>query len=81
VRAASDAAPKSSRYQFLPFGAGPRICMGAAFAMVEMTIMLASFVRAARFVLAPGFDPQPSGQMFLLPKNGMPMRVTMWTRD
>lgn len=76
-RFAPDASPRPSRYQFLPFGAGPRICMGAAFAMVEMTIMLASFVRAARFELAPGFEPQPSGQMFLLPRNGMPMRVTM----
>ena len=69
--------PKPTRYQFLPFGAGPRICIGAAFAMVEATIMLATFVRAARFALAPDFDPQPSGRMFLLPKNGMPLQRTL----
>jgi CRP-like cAMP-binding protein len=68
---------KPTRYQFLPFGAGPRICIGAAFAMVEATIMLATFVRAARFALAPDFDPQPSGRMFLLPKNGMPLQLTL----
>jgi hypothetical protein len=45
--------------------------------MVEATIMLATFVRAARFELAPGFDPKPFGQMFLVPKTGMPMRIIM----
>ena len=66
---------KQNRYQFLPFGAGPRICIGAAFATIEATIMLATFVRAARFELLPDFEPNPCGQMFLLPRNGMPMRV------
>jgi cytochrome P450 len=65
------------RFQFLPFGVGPRICIGAAFAMLELTIMLATFVRAARFEIADGFDPRPSGQMFLLPKRGMPMKVML----
>ena len=68
---------KPSRFQFMPFGAGPRICIGAAFAMIEATVMLATFVRAARFELSADFDPQPTASMFLLPKNGMPMRVTM----
>jgi len=76
-RFAPDHPAKPTRFQFLPFGAGPRICIGAAFAMIEATIMLASFVRAARFALDPDFDPQPSGRMFLVPKNGMPMRITM----
>jgi cytochrome P450 len=44
---------------------------------VEATIMLATFVRAARFALAPAFDPHPSARVFLLPRNGMPMRVTL----
>jgi cytochrome P450 len=73
--------PKPSRYHFMPFGAGPRICIGAAFAMIEATIMLATFIRAAHFELTPGFTPQPSAQMFLLPKNGMPMSVTMRNAD
>jgi cytochrome P450 len=61
----------------MPFGAGPRICIGAAFAMMEATIMLATFVRAARFTYPMAAAPQPSGQMFLLPKDGMFMRVRM----
>jgi cytochrome P450 len=69
--------PKPGRFHFLPFGAGPRICIGAAFAMLEGTIMLAEFVRAARFAVEPGFDPQPSARMFLLPRYGMPLRVTL----
>jgi cytochrome P450 len=68
---------KPTRYQFLPFGAGPRICIGAAFATIEATIMLATFVRAARFEAAPDFHPQPTARMFLFPKHELPMRVTM----
>jgi cytochrome P450 len=72
---------KPTRFQFMPFGAGPRICMGAAFAMIEATIMLATFVRAAHFEVGAEFDPQPAGRMFLLPKNGMPMRITLRERS
>jgi cytochrome P450 len=75
ARFAPDNPVKPSRYQFMPFGAGPRICIGATFAMIEATIMLATFVRAARFAYAPMRPPEPSGQMFLLPKGGMFMRV------
>ena len=67
---------KPNRYQFMPFGVGPRICIGAAFSMMEATIMLATFVRAAHFEYASAAPPVPSGQMFLLPRNGMFMRVT-----
>jgi cytochrome P450 len=79
-RFSPDSRWKPTRFQFMPFGAGPRICIGAGFAMLEATIMLATFVRAARFEVGPGFDPQPSARMFLLPKNGMPMRVTLRER-
>jgi cytochrome P450 len=70
-------APKPSRYKFMPFGAGPRICIGAAFAVTEAVIMIANFVRAARFALAPGSDPRPVGQMLLRPKRELRMTVTM----
>lgn len=69
--------PKPSRFQFLPFGAGPRICIGASFATIEATIMLATFVRAARFDLVDGVDASPIGRMFLVPRDGMRMRVTL----
>lgn len=76
-RFAPDADFKPSRYQFLPFGAGPRICIGAAFSMIEAKIMLATFVRAAEFELEPGFVPAPTGQMFLTAAGDIPMQVRL----
>lgn len=76
-RFSPDSPLKPNRFQYMPFGAGPRICIGASFAMLEATIMVATFVRAAHFYLDPGFEPEPSARMFLLPKNGMPMRVML----
>jgi cytochrome P450 len=70
-----------SRYQFMPFGVGPRICIGAAFALIEATAMLATLVRAARFESPPGHEPIPVWRVVLLPKGGMPMRVTMRLRQ
>ena len=66
-----------SRFQFMPFGAGPRICIGAAFALVEATAMLATLVRAARFENPPVQEPTPVWRVVLLPKDGMPLQVTM----
>jgi cytochrome P450 len=72
----NSARPKASRFQFLPFGAGPRICIGASFATIEATIMLATFVREARFEPVDGADMSPVGRMFLVPRDGLRLRVT-----
>lgn len=66
-----------SRYQFLPFGAGPRVCVGAAFALTQATALLATFLRAAHFECPPHFVPEPVARLALLPRTGMPLRVTM----
>ena len=68
-----------SRYQFMPFGAGPRICIGAAFALVEATAMLATLVRAVRFESTPQ-QPIPISRVVLVPKDGMTLRVTLRDR-
>ncbi len=65
------------RNQFMPFGAGPRLCIGAAFAMVEATVALATMVRAADFEFAGDVAATPVARIVLVPKNGMPMRVTL----
>ena len=41
-------APPPDRYAYLPFGAGPRVCLGAQFALTEATLVLAKIVRAFR---------------------------------
>ena len=62
--------------QFLPFGAGPRICSGMAFAMVEATVILATLIRDVRFELASrDFVPTPISRVVLVPKEGLPLRV------
>jgi cytochrome P450 len=64
------------RGQFMPFGAGPRICLGAAFAMAEATVVLAALLRGARFDWDGRHEPQPVSRVTLQPTGGMPLRVT-----
>jgi cytochrome P450 len=45
-------APEIPRYAYLPFGVGPRVCIGAHFALREATLVLAQLVRAFRIELA-----------------------------
>ena len=74
-RFAPGAAPVD-RYSYLPFGAGPRICLGATFAMVEATTILATLVRAADFELVPGHEVKLDARIALTPGGGMPLRVS-----
>ncbi len=66
---------KISRYQYLPFGAGPRICIGMAFAMIEATAMLATMLQTVRFEPVEDHDPVPIARVTLHPKGGMPLKV------
>ncbi|MDH4094031.1 MAG: cytochrome P450 [Betaproteobacteria bacterium] len=62
------------RYQYMPFGAGPRICIGMAFAMIEATVILATLLQRVRFAPA-GRDPEPVARVTLIPRGGMPLAV------
>ena len=66
---------KIPRYQYMPFGAGPRICIGMAFAMIEATAMLATLLQKARFAPVPGRDPYPLARVTLQPGGGLPLHV------
>ena len=59
-----------------PFGLGPRICIGASFAMQEGVIALACLMKAHRFDLVEGFKPWPVQKLTTQPQGGLPMRVS-----
>ena len=65
-----------SRYAYLPFGAGPRVCIGQQFAMVEAVLVLATLLRRLRFDYAGDEAPMPVQRITLRPRRGMAMRVT-----
>ncbi len=63
------------RLAWLPFGAGPRTCIGNHFALVEMQVVLATLARRVRLELAPGPPVIPDPIFTLRPKHPLRMRV------
>lgn len=59
------------RYSHLPFGDGPRICIGASFAVQEAVIILATLLARFRFSSALGRDPKPVMILTLRPEGGV----------
>ena len=64
--------PKSiDRFAYLPFGDGPRICIGANFALQEAVIILATLLARHKFTLTPGKVPKPVMILTLRPEGGV----------
>ncbi|MCY4305445.1 MAG: cytochrome P450 [Aestuariivita sp.] len=59
------------RYAYLPFGDGPRICIGASFALQEAVIILATLLSRFEFIRVPGRDPKPVMILTLRPEGGV----------
>jgi cytochrome P450 len=78
-RFAPDRATRRHRFAYIPFGAGPRICIGAAFAMAEAMLILATLAQRYRLRLVPGFPVDPQGLITLRPRHGM--RMILERRD
>jgi len=63
------------RFQYLPFGAGPRTCVGARLAMAEALTILAIWLSRWRLAPVPGRKVQVSGMVTLRPKGGLPLTL------
>jgi unspecific monooxygenase len=63
------------RFAYIPFGAGPRICVGSPFALTELVLVIASLVRAFRIALPPHRPVTPVGLITLQPDVPPPFRL------
>jgi cytochrome P450 len=72
--------PKASatrpRFSYLPFGGGKRICIGAAFALTEATVLLATLAQRYSLRVVPGHKVEPQGLITLRARHGMKMLLT-----
>jgi cytochrome P450 len=77
ARFSPEAKAARHRCAYMPFGAGPRTCIGASFAMTEGKAILATLLAHARFALPEGEQPTPFARITLRPKEGLKLNVTM----
>jgi cytochrome P450 len=63
------------RFAWIPFGAGPRVCIGAVLATTEILIVLASLAQRYTLALKPGHEVLIQHQVTMRPKGGLPMLV------
>jgi cytochrome P450 len=75
TRFLGDRRSRIGRYSYLPFGAGPRTCIGSAFALQEATVVLATIIRSFSMRVAPGHSVWPLLRVTLRPAGGLPMKI------
>lgn len=73
--------PNIPKYAYIPFGGGPRVCIGNAFAMMEAKLILATIAPRFRFALAPGQQVAPKRVFTLRSAYGMKMIATERERE
>jgi cytochrome P450 len=76
-RFSAEAQVSRHRCAYMPFGAGPRTCVGRSFAMLEGKTILATLLQHASFALPEGERPTPFARITLSPKYGLKLNVTM----
>jgi len=67
---------RSKGAPFMPFGGGPRICVGAAFAVMESVMVLVNLIRDYNVDIAPDCYPRPKMTVTLRPEGGIKARLT-----
>ncbi|SLN70571.1 cytochrome P450 [Ruegeria meonggei] len=63
------------RTAYIPFSAGPRVCTGAGFAMIEGPLLLSTLLRHFRFEVVEGRTPVPVAHLTVRSKDGIWLRV------
>jgi len=63
------------RFAYLPFGGGPRVCIGQVLAMTEATLILATLAQRYRLRLRPGHQVAIQSRVTIRPRDGLPMSV------
>jgi cytochrome P450 len=74
-RFAEPARQTRPRLAYFPFAAGPRVCLGQGFALLEGTLVLARMAQQLSLELMPGQSVVPFAGLTLAPRNGIRMRV------
>jgi cytochrome P450 len=72
-----EAGRRAGRSGYLPFGLGPRLCIGREFALGEMVLVLSRLLATYRVDVPAGWTrPAPEAHVAVHPRGGMPLRVT-----
>lgn len=74
-RWADDGIDRIPKYAYLPFGGGPRICIGNSFAMMEAQLLLATIAQRYQMRLIDGVEIVPQPFITMFPRDGLPMRL------
>lgn len=74
-RFTDEAAKGRHRFGFIPFGGGPRLCIGNRFAYIEATLILARVASQFELLLPPHVDVNVEALVTLRPKGGLPMQL------
>ena len=64
------------RFAYFPFGGGPRLCIGASFAVMEANLLVAAMAQRFQLRLVPGHPIAPRPGITLRPRYGIPMKMT-----
>ncbi len=75
TRFLGDNAKQIPRTAYMPFGAGPRVCAGATFAMMEMVAALATLLQHVRFSTIESTRCEPVHRITLRPKGGLVLKL------